>query len=152
MVDTLPIPRENGNRRMLAVDPGERHIGLAVSDPSGTVGRPLSVLRHVSLKVDAASIATIARENDVTLIIVGQALDSEGRVGPAARKAGRLVDALRTQIDTPVILWDESGTTQSARNTLLEMGVSRIRRSGHHDALAAVLILKDYIESNLEDG
>jgi putative Holliday junction resolvase len=140
------------NRRILAVDPGDQRIGLALSDPSGTIGRPLSVLKHISRIVDAGIIAEIARENGVTLIVVGQALDGEGLEGPAAHKSIRLAEAIRTQTDTPVVLWDESGTTQSARQTLLEMGVSRSKRRGHQDALAAALILKSYIDAHLEAG
>lgn len=150
MVDKSAEVMDSSNRRLLAVDPGELHIGLAISDQSGTIGRPLSILKHISRIVDAASIAAIARENDVTLIIVGQALDVEGREGPAARKASRLIEAIKIQTDTPVISWDESGTTAAARDTLLEMGVSRSRRRGHQDALAAALILKSYLDAHSE--
>ena len=139
---------QNLNRRILAVDPGDKRIGLALSDPSGTLGRPLSVLKHVSRIVDAGIIAEIARENRVVLIIVGQALDGEGLEGPAAHKSARLAEAIRVQTDTPVILWDESGTTQSARQTLIEMGVTRTKRRGHQDALAAALILKSYLDAH----
>ncbi len=137
---------------LLAVDPGERRIGLAISDPSGTIGRPLTVLTHVSRLMDAAAIANLAHENSVKLIIIGQALNSDGETGPAARKAARLAEALRTQTAIPVVLWDEGGTTVSARETLIEMGVSRSRRRGHQDALAAALILKSYIDAQLEAG
>jgi putative pre-16S rRNA nuclease len=136
------------NRRILAVDPGDKRIGLALSDPSGTIGRPLSVLKHISRIVDAGIIAEIARENGVTLIIIGQALDGDGQEGPAANKSTRLAEAIRVQTDTLVILWDESGTTQSARQTLIEMGVSRTKRRGHQDALAAALILKSYLDAH----
>jgi putative Holliday junction resolvase len=132
--------------RLLAVDPGEKRIGLALSDPSGTIGRPLTVLAHVSRLMDAAVIANLAQENSVKLIIIGQPLDSDGQVGPAARKAARLAEALRNQTAIPVILWDEGGTT------LVEMGISRSRRGGHQDALAAALILKSYIDAQLEAG
>lgn len=137
---------------LLAVDPGERRIGLAISDPSGTIGRPLTVLAHVSRLVDAAAIANLAQENGVKLIIIGQALNSDGEAGPAARKATRLAETLRTQTAIPVVLWDEGGTTVTARETLIEMGVSRSRRRGHQDALAAALILKSYIDAQLEAG
>jgi putative Holliday junction resolvase len=137
---------------LLAVDPGEKRIGLALSDPSGTIGRPLAVLAHVSRLVDAAAIANLAEENNVKLIIIGQALNSNGEAGPAARKAARLAEALRTQTTIPVVLWDEGGTTVAARETLIEMGVSRSRRGGHQDALAAAFILKSYIDAQLEAG
>ena len=138
------------DNRLLAVDPGEKRIGLALSDPGGIIGRPLSVIGHVSRLVDAAAIANLAQENDVKLIIIGQALNLDGEVGPAARKAARLAEALRTQTAIPVVLWDEGGTTVAARETLIKMNVPRSRRGGHQDALAAALILKSYIDAHLE--
>jgi putative Holliday junction resolvase len=140
------------DNRLLAVDPGERHIGLAISDPSGKIGRPLDVINHVSRLVDAAAIATIAQENGVSLIIIGLALDDYGQVGPSARQATRMAETIQTQTAIPVVLWDESGTTQSARQTLIEMGVSRSRRRGHQDAMAAAMILKSYIDAHEGSG
>lgn len=152
MDNTTSSQFQNLNRRLLAVDPGDKRIGLALSDPTATIGRPLSVLKHISRIVDAGIIAEIARENGVTLIIIGQALDGEGLEGPAAHKSTRLAEAIRVQTDTPVVLWDESGTTQSARQTLIEMGVTRTKRRGHQDALAAALILKSYMDAHPEAG
>jgi putative Holliday junction resolvase len=147
MVDPQTAITGNPNRRFLAIDPGDKQIGLALSDPTGRIPQPLMVLAHVSRLLDAASIISIAQENDVTLIIVGQALDGEGNPGPAARKAARLAQVIQSQTIIPVILWDESGTTVAARKTLLEMGVPMARRRGHQDALASVMILKDYLDS-----
>ncbi|MBN2257449.1 MAG: Holliday junction resolvase RuvX [Anaerolineaceae bacterium] len=147
MADRMSLAESGPNRRVLAVDPGGRHIGLALSDPTGTVGRPLSVLKHISLLVDAAAIAEIAQKYEVNEIVVGQALDSQGNVGPAARMAARLAETIQTQTDARVVLWDETGTTQAAHQLQLEMGVSRSRRKGHQDALAAAMILKDYLEN-----
>jgi len=135
------------NQRILAVDPGDKHIGLALSDSSARIGRPLTVLAHISRYLDAATIANIAMENGVTLIIVGQAMDSEGQPGPAARKAARLAEAIQSQTDTQVIMWDESGSTGIARETLIEMGIPKTRRRGHQDARAALMILKDYLDA-----
>jgi len=75
--------------RVMAVDPGEQRLGIAVSDPSGTIASPLTVIRHVARLVDAAAIVEIAKTHGAVLIVVGQALDSEGNPGPAARKASR---------------------------------------------------------------
>ncbi|MGA9399198.1 MAG: Holliday junction resolvase RuvX [Anaerolineaceae bacterium] len=147
MVESQRSSAGDPNRRILAVDPGDKCIGLALSDRGARIGRPLIVLTHVSRILDAASIAGIAKENKVTLIVVGQALDGNGQPGPAARKAARLAEAIQAQTDTQVILWDESGSTGAARETLIELGVPRSRRRGHQDALAAVMILKDYLEA-----
>lgn len=135
--------------RILAVDPGDKRIGLALSDPTATLAAPLSVLKHVSRPADAASIARIAKENDVALILVGQPLDLEGEVGPAGRKSARLADAIHLQTELPIELWDESGSTQAARETRIQMGVQRKQRSGHLDDLAAVIILQSYLDAKI---
>lgn len=80
------------NGRVLAVDPGLKRIGLAVSDPTATIANPLQVIQHISRAVDAAAIAQIAAEQEAVLILVGQPLDEEGLPNtPEARHAARLV-------------------------------------------------------------
>jgi putative holliday junction resolvase len=134
--------------RILAVDPGERRIGLAISDPSGTIAGPLQVLPHVSRVLDAAAIAQIASEQGAVGIVVGQALDEDGQPSPEGRKSARLAEAIGAQTSLPIYLWDESGSTQAARGARLAMGVSRRKRSGHLDDIAATVILQSYLDAN----
>ncbi len=133
--------------RILAVDPGDQRIGLALSDPSGTIANPLSVLRHVSRPLDAAQIAQIATEQGAAEIVVGQALDEDGQPTPEGRKAARLAEAIQAQTNLPVRLWDESGSTQAAQQARRAMGVVRRQRQGHLDQLAATVILQSYLDS-----
>ena len=133
--------------RILAVDPGEKNLGIALSDPSGTIANPLQVLKHVSRAIDAAAIAQIAADHQVDLILVGQALDDEGRSTPQSRRAFRLAAAIRNQTDLPVELWDEYGSTQAARSARRAMGASRRKRGGHLDELAATYILQTYLDA-----
>jgi putative holliday junction resolvase len=79
---------------------------------------------------------------------VGQALDDEGQPTPEGRKAGRLAEAIRSQTSLPVEMWDESFSTQAARETRIAMGVTRRKRSGHLDEYAAAVILQSYLESH----
>lgn len=137
--------------RVLAVDPGEKRIGVAISDPSGTIANPLSVIVHVSRPVDAATIAQLAQEQAAVKIVIGQPLDAEGLPGPQARRAARLAEAVQGQTDLPVILWDESGSTQNARAARMAMGVSRRKRRGHLDDLAATYILQTYLDAHRPD-
>lgn len=124
---------------ILAVDPGEARIGLAVSDPEGRIARPLRVLRHTSRPADARAIAEEAKTLGAALLLVGLPLDEEGESGPQARKAIRLADALRAQTSIPVEMWDESGSTQAA---------AALRHSKTEiDARAAALILQDYLDA-----
>src|SRR5450759_2514819 len=135
-------------KRVLAVDPGEKRIGTAISDPTGTIANPLKVIIHVSRSVNAAQIAQLASEHEAECIVVGQVLDDDGGIGPAARKALRLAEAIRAQTDLPVELWDESGSTNEAREARFRMGVKRQKRSGHLDELAAVIILQSYLDAH----
>jgi len=136
--------------RILAVDPGEKRLGIAISDPSGTIANPLTVLKHVSRPLDAASIAQLAVENQAGLIVIGQSLDEDGLPTPEGRRAGRLAEAVQGQTDLPVVLWDESGSTQEARSARLAMGASRRKRGGHLDDLAATYILQTYLDALAE--
>ncbi|MGD0003041.1 MAG: Holliday junction resolvase RuvX [Anaerolineaceae bacterium] len=134
--------------RVLAVDPGEKRIGVAISDLTGTIANPLTVIKHISRTFDAARIALAAAEQQARLILVGQALDQEGLPGPRARSAIRLAEAIRIQTEIPVELWDESGSTQEARAARFSMGVRRRKRSGHLDELAATVILQSYLDAH----
>jgi putative holliday junction resolvase len=133
--------------RVLAVDPGEKRIGLAISDPTGTIANPLRVIKHVARPVDAAAVAQIAEEQGAGLIVVGQALDDEGLPTLQSRRAERLARAIREKTSLPVELWDESGSTQAAIAARIAMGVSRKKRRGHLDDLAAAVILQSYLDS-----
>lgn len=132
--------------RCLGVDPGDKRIGIAISDSSGSIANPLRVISHVSRAVDAGVIVSLAVDHGVEMIIVGQALDENNEAGPSARKAGRLAEAIRAQCAFPVVLWDESGSTQTARQAGIEMNVPRKKRRGHLDELAATVILQSYLD------
>ena len=133
--------------RILAVDHGEKRIGLALSDPTATIASPLKVVQHVSRVIDAAQVADIAVQNDVGLIVVGQSYDEDGNPNLAGRRAGRFADELRNQTNILIEMWDESNSTQIARAARIELGVSRKKRSGHQDEFAAVVILQSYLEA-----
>jgi putative Holliday junction resolvase len=133
--------------RILAVDPGSKRLGIAISDPSGTIANPLTVVKHTSRAIDAAHIAGLAAEHEAERIVVGQALNDEGQPTSEGRGAARLAAAIREQTDLPVTLWDESFSTQDAQAARLALGVPRRRRYGHQDELAAVVILQSYLDS-----
>ena len=136
--------------RILAVDHGSVRIGLALSDPTATIASPLTVIAHVSRAVDAAQVAALAAEHEAVRVIVGQSFDEEGRPNAAGRSAARFAESLRLQTSLPVEMWDESLSTQDARASRIELGVSRKKRAGHHDSLAAVVILQSYLEAKRE--
>jgi putative Holliday junction resolvase len=134
--------------RILAVDPGSKRIGLAVSDPTGTIANPLTVLEHIARLVDAAAVAELARTHEAGLIVIGQSLDDNGQPTYEGRRAARFAEALKTQTSLPAVFWDEAFTTQDARRARIQMDVSRKDRSGHLDSLAATVLLQDYLDQH----
>jgi len=134
--------------RILAIDHGEKRIGLAISDLTGTIANPLTVVNHISRIIDAAQIAELATQNNAELIVIGQSYDDDGNPNPAGRRAGRFADELKRQTNIPITMWDESHSTQIARAARIELGVSRKKRAGHQDKFAAVVILQSYIEAH----
>lgn len=134
--------------RILAVDPGQKNIGIALSDETGTIASPLTVIQHVKREIDAAQVAAIAAENNAKKIIIGQSFDIDGKPNFEGRRSARFARVLQTQTDLPVELWDESHSTQIARQAAIQMGVSRKKRRGHLDQIAATVILQSYLDAH----
>ncbi|MHC1741149.1 MAG: Holliday junction resolvase RuvX [Anaerolineaceae bacterium] len=133
--------------RILAVDPGEKNIGIAISDSTATIATPYLVITHISRQIDAAQIAQIAQENQVVKIIVGMPTGGEGEIIPQSRHSQRFADSIRGQSDLQVILWDESNSSQSAKMALIELKVPKSKRRGHQDDFAAAVILQSYLDA-----
>ena len=136
------------NGRVLSIDPGHKRLGVALSDPTATLAAPLTVIKHVSLVRDCEEIVILATNWEVTLILVGQALGGEGEETPQARHSKKIANLLRELTAIDIALWDESGTTRIARQTKIDMGVNRKKRSGHLDESAAAVILQSYLDDH----
>jgi putative Holliday junction resolvase len=133
-------------RRILAVDPGSKNLGIALSDPSGTIANPLKVLKHVSRPENAVVIVGLAEEHQAGLIVIGQSLDQDGQPTFEGRRAARLAAEVRSLTELEVVLWDEANSTQTARQAQIALGVRRGKRQGHLDELAATVILQSYLD------
>jgi putative holliday junction resolvase len=132
--------------RVLGIDPGEKRIGLAISDDTGMIANPVGVMEHVSRSEDAARIVRLAQETGANEIVIGLALDQDGQPTFSGRKSTRLGEAISVLSGISVKYMDEYGTTNQAQQTAREMGVSRQKRSGHRDEIAAVIILQAYLD------
>ena len=133
--------------RILGVDPGSKYIGLAISDPTGTIANPLMVIEHRSKEVDADQIANQVKIHSVERIVIGQSIDAEGLPTFEGRKSTRLAGLLQRKVFRQVILWNEGFSTQDVRKAKIMMGVSKKDRKGHFDELAATIILQSYLDS-----
>jgi putative holliday junction resolvase len=132
--------------RILAIDWGSKRIGLAISDPTGKLARPLGIINHTSRLANAERIINMSEENKVDKIIIGVTYDEENNLTLPGRSAKRLADEISKLIGKQVILWDESFSTIDAKEIQIQKGISRKRRKGHQDEMAAVLLLLDYLE------
>jgi putative holliday junction resolvase len=131
--------------RVLAVDWGERRIGLAVSDPQEIIASGLPTLLVRGLEQAVASVAEAAREVEAERVVVGLPLLMDGRRGSAAEAAQRFADLVREQSGMPVETYDERLTSALSARRLHEAGV----RTGHAkervDQGAAVALLESYL-------
>jgi len=132
--------------RVLAVDPGAKRVGLAVSDPTGTIAQPLSTLPAEPADTLAERLAGVAKQNDVKRIVGGLPLRMDGSHGPEARSAQALAAALRKASRLPVELVDERLTTAAAERSLIAGGVKRATRRQTVDRVAAALLLQTHLD------
>ena len=133
---------------MLAVDWGERRIGLSLSDESQRLAQPLTTLtRRAGKRFPMRQLRTLLEQHAVAGVIVGLPLDEQGEEGAPARAARELAAAIGRQTGRPVELCDERMTTARALQAVREMGGSARGRKGDVDALAATLLLQHYLDA-----
>jgi putative Holliday junction resolvase len=134
--------------RALGVDPGTKRIGLAVSDLSGTIASPLTVLqRSRSAQHDLREIARVAHEEEAEVIVVGLPINMDGSEGPAAKRARAEAERLATVAGVPVELHDERRTTVSADRSMLEAGLNAVERRQRVDKVAAAIMLQSWLDA-----
>jgi putative Holliday junction resolvase len=143
--------------RYLALDVGDRRVGVALSDEGGSIATPLTVVRRASKVEDFARIGRLAREHRVGALVVGHPLNADGSSGPQAQRieryAAALGGALRSEgLDLALILWDEYLSTQQAEAAMIAAGRKAKDRRARIDAVAAAVILQDYLDAQRSSG
>ena len=123
--------------KVMALDFGSARTGVAVSDPTGVVARPLGVVERAGGEAGFAEVVRLAREQEVQEVVVGHPLTLRGERGEQARAAERFAKALRAAVDVPVVLFDERFTTDLAEQS---------SSSTSEDARAAAHLLSSYLE------
>ena len=139
--------KESG--RILAVDWGERRIGLALSDETQTLAQPLTTLtRRAGKRFPMQQLLELITKHDVVGIIVGLPLDAAGTEGDAAHAARALADDIKRRVgELEVRMWDERMTTARVLATVREMGGTTRGRKEDVDAMAAALLLQHYLDA-----
>lgn len=133
--------------RILALDVGEKKIGVAISDELGWTAQGLPTLRRQTKDRDTCAIANIAEEKCVTRIVVGMPVSLDGSLGKKAREVAGFVEDLKRRLRLPIKVWDERFTSVQAERIMLEADLSRKKRKKKIDQLAAQLILQSYLDA-----
>jgi putative pre-16S rRNA nuclease len=131
---------------VLAVDPGSKRVGLAVSDPTGTIAQALATVPAEPRTTLATRLATIAHHQEAKGIVVGLPRRMDGSYGPEAKAARVLAAELREASRLPVELEDERLTTAAAERSLVAGGVRREKRRASVDRVAATLLLQSHLD------
>jgi putative Holliday junction resolvase len=142
--------------RWLALDVGERRVGVALSDPTGLLASPLTTIQRKSKVEDFAVIGQLVRDHGAVGIVVGLPLHMDGSEGRQALRVRRYADALAAALhaqgfDGHLVLWDERLSTQTAEERLVEAGRTRARRRAQIDAAAAAVILQEFLDSDMRN-
>ncbi len=132
--------------RVMAVDPGSRRVGVAVSDPTGTIAQPLTAVPAQPEATMAARLATLAHTLEARCVVVGLPRRLDGGLGPEARAAMALAERLHELSGLPTELVDERLTSVAAERALVTADVRRARRRRLTDQVAAALILQAYLD------
>ncbi|MDA0769690.1 MAG: Holliday junction resolvase RuvX [Chloroflexi bacterium] len=132
---------------MLALDVGDRRIGVAMCDPDGILASPLTTIERQADDKSLDDILRIAEENDIAEIVVGIPYSMSGRVGPQTRITMDYVDLLAKRTDLPIRRVDERLSSVQAERMLRQSGIQPSRNKGKIDAVAAAILLQSYLDS-----
>ena len=134
--------------RVLGLDLGTKRVGVAVSDRSGTIATPLTVLqRSGSRRRDHEAIAKLVAEEEAELVVVGMPLNMDGTAGASARAADDEARALATVVGVPVVTFDERRTTVTADRVLMDVRMRAEARRRIIDKVAAAVILQHWLDT-----
>lgn len=131
--------------RILAVDYGDSHTGLAASDRTETLASPIGVIHEKQFDRCVEQVAAAVREYEAGEVIVGNPINMNGSKGPRSQKCELFAEKLRLLIDVPVRMWDERSTTVSAHGIMNELNRKGKKRRETIDAVAAAIILESYL-------
>lgn len=133
--------------RILALDPGSKRIGVALSDALGLTAQGLTVLPRKNFESDLEQVMNLVKEHEVQEIVIGLPRHMDGRLGEGAEDVLLWTEALQERLGLPVHHVDERLTTMQAERVLLQADISRKKRRQVIDKMAAVLILQGFLDS-----
>jgi putative Holliday junction resolvase len=132
--------------RYLGLDVGDKLIGVALSDETGTLATGLETIRRIGPRKDVKTVSDLVRRHGVSEVVVGLPRRLDGSLGPQAQKVLAFMEDLRTVVKVPVVPWDERFTSVVAHQALIEGEKSRRERKALVDKVSAILILQNYLD------
>ena len=138
--------------RIMAIDYGDAHTGIAVSDPTGLLAGFTTVFTAYRPEEVAQRVAELAREHGAEELVLGHPVNMDGSLGPRSEKAKAMQALLEEATGLPVVLWDERRTTIDAHHILYQSGKNAKQRKKVVDAVAATLILEGYLTYKKSQG
>lgn len=138
--------------RIMAIDYGDAHTGIAVSDPTGLLAGFTTVVTAYRPEAVAQRVAELAREHGAEELVLGHPVNMDGSLGPRSEKATAMQALLEEATGLPVVLWDERRTTIDAHHILYQSGKNAKQRKKVVDAVAATLILEGYLTYKKSQG
>ncbi len=133
--------------RFIGLDIGDRRIGVAFGDSELRMATPVDVITRVSFEQDAHAISNFVHEYDAWQIVVGLPRNMDGTQGPQADAVIAYAKNIAEAINIPLIFWDERLSTVEATRRTQETGARGKKSRRHLDALAAAVILQDFLDS-----
>ena len=134
--------------RLLGLDVGARRVGVALSDPTGTLASPLTTLTRRTTRQALAAIVELAQQHGAQGIVVGLPVSLDGELHGQGREIEAFSRALRAASPVPVETWDEAFSTVEAEQLLREAGAQPSRQRGRVDAAAAAILLQRYLDAH----
>jgi putative holliday junction resolvase len=134
-------------QRILAIDYGEKRIGLALTDPMQIIAKPYQTVQFQSKAILVTTLLQIIKEQDVSLVILGLPWGSEGQETKKTLEVKKFGIYLESQLPVPMEFWDERFSTAEANSELKKMGYDFMKAREFVDAVAASLILRSYLEN-----
>ena len=133
--------------RVMALDVGDKKIGIAISDSLLLTAQGRPTLRRTTIIRDVEALRLLAEENEVHQIVVGQPLHMNGTASRQSQKVAEFAESVKRAVDIPIVFWDERLTSFAAEQHLAELGLNWRKRREQVDKIAAMIILQNYLDS-----
>lgn len=133
--------------KIMALDVGNKRIGISISDELGMFAHPLYTLKRKGIDRDIEEINNLLQEHSIKKLVIGLPKNMDGTIGEQSQKTMYFADKLKKIVDIEIVFWDERLSTKTAKDIMLLNNIKQINKNEIVDTIAAVVILDNYISS-----